>query len=79
MMVTDMDKLRVTDENPDLIDLFQWGLIPFWVEDDDAAERIKLRTLNARAETIFEKPAFRYSIQSKRCLVLVDGFFEWFG
>ena len=38
---------------------------------------IRQRTLNARAETIFEKPAFRYSIISKRCLVLADGFFEW--
>jgi len=38
---------------------------------------MRQRTLNARSETVFEKPAFRYSIMSKRCLILVDGFFEW--
>jgi putative SOS response-associated peptidase YedK len=55
----------------------RWGLIPFWVKDYESAIKIRQRTLNARAETIFEKPAFRQAIISKRCLVLVDGFFEW--
>lgn len=67
----------ITTENHSLIQLFQWGLIPFWVKDMYAAGKIRLRTLNARAETIFEKPAFRLSIRAKRCLVLVDGFYEW--
>jgi len=67
----------ISDEESDTIDYFQWGLIPFWVKDENSAKQIRSRTLNARAETIFEKPAFRHSIRSKRCLVLVDGFYEW--
>jgi putative SOS response-associated peptidase YedK len=59
------------------IDFFHWGLIPFWVKDTESAKAIREKTLNARAETLFEKPAFRNSIVSKRCLVIADGFFEW--
>jgi putative SOS response-associated peptidase YedK len=57
--------------------LFSWGLIPFWVKDEKAAGEIRLKTMNARAESIFEKPAFRASAETKHCLVLADGFFEW--
>ncbi len=67
----------ITNEKPSQIDLFQWGLIPFWVKNEDAAQKIKQQTLNARSETIFVKPAFRHAVSSKRCLVLVNGFFEW--
>ncbi len=67
----------VSNENPDSISFFQWGLVPFWVKDDNAARQIRLRTLNARAETIHKKPAFRHAISAKRCLVLADGFYEW--
>ena len=67
----------ISNEHVDRISFFQWGLIPFWVKDINEADRIRKHTLNARAETVFEKPAFRHSIRSKRCLVLVDGFFEW--
>ena len=67
----------ITNENPTQAVLMNWGLIPFWVKDDETALRIKKRALNARSETIFDKPMFRQSIISKRCLVLVDGFFEW--
>jgi len=59
------------------IRFFQWGLVPFWTKDESAAERIRTQTLNARAETIHQKPSFRASIMTKRCLVLVDGFYEW--
>ena len=51
--------------------------MPFWTKDEVAAERIRTQTLNARAETIHQKPSFRASIMTKRCLVLVDGFYEW--
>jgi putative SOS response-associated peptidase YedK len=47
------------------------------VKDNNTASKIRQRTLNARAETIFTKPAFRHSIRLKRCLVIADGFFEW--
>jgi len=67
----------ISNENPQAIDFYQWGLIPFWVKDIETANKIRKRTLNARSETIFEKPSFRHSIISKRCLVLADGFFEW--
>jgi putative SOS response-associated peptidase YedK len=54
------------------IQMFQWGLIPAWAKD----EEIRKSTLNARIETIAEKPSFRNSVK-QRCLVLVDGFYEW--
>ncbi len=67
----------ITSEEPDKVSLLNWGLIPFWVKDEATALRIRQRALNARGETVFEKPMFRHSITAKRCLVLVDGFFEW--
>ena len=67
----------ITNEKPEQTDLFNWGLIPFWVKDEKTAEDIKQRTINARSETIFEKPAFRSSAGRKHCLVIADGFFEW--
>jgi putative SOS response-associated peptidase YedK len=67
----------IAADDPGRIALFQWGLIPFWVKDSEAAAAIRAQTLNARAETIFEKPAFRQSIKARRCLVPADGFFEW--
>lgn len=54
-----------------------WGLIPTWVKDKNQAFDIMNKTLNARGETIFEKPAFRESAKSKRCILLVDGFYEY--
>lgn len=59
------------------IELFRWGLIPFWTKDRDAAQAIRTRTLNARAETIFEKPSFRDAIRKRRCLIPVTGFYDW--
>ncbi|KAA9356619.1 SOS response-associated peptidase [Larkinella humicola] len=66
----------ITQENPQEIQLFQWGLLPVWAREDKAAELANM-TLNAREDSIFEKPSFRDSIQSKRCLLLIDGFYEW--
>ncbi len=53
-----------------------WGLIPHWVKDN--AQKVKLwnTTLNARGESIFEKPSFRDAAKSKRCLIYLDGFYE---
>jgi len=64
-------------EDPESIKLVKWGLIPFWVRDSKAASEIRLKTFNARAETIGEKPSFRGAVKSKRCLVLCRGFYEW--
>ncbi|MFC1910788.1 SOS response-associated peptidase [Chloroflexota bacterium] len=67
----------ITNEDNRYIVLLRWGLIPFWVKSYDESLAIRQRTLNARSETIFTKPAFRHAIISKRSLVLADGFFEW--
>jgi len=67
----------ITDKKPKEIVLFKWGLIPYWVKDENYANNIRQRTANARAETIYEKPAFRNAAKNKHCLVLADGFFEW--
>lgn len=50
-----------------------WGLIPFWAKDASIASRL----INARAETITEKPAFKNAFNKRRCLILADGFYEW--
>ncbi len=51
----------------------KWGLIPFWAKDPAIGNRM----INARAETVAEKPAYRQSFKHRRCVVLADGFYEW--
>lgn len=62
----------IIDEQPDVITHYSWGLIPSWAKDED----IRKYTLNAKIETLEEKPSFRNSI-NKRCLVIANGFYEW--
>jgi putative SOS response-associated peptidase YedK len=57
--------------------LYNWGLIPFWVKTWQDALKLRNQTLNAKSETVFDKPAFRDSIVSRRCIIPVTGFFEW--
>ena len=59
------------------LSLFNWGLIPAWVKDQENADDISSKTLNAVGETVFEKPSFRKSIASRRCLFPISGFYEW--
>jgi putative SOS response-associated peptidase YedK len=74
----DLPKLPVIiNNNPKQIQLFTWGLVPFWVKDVKAAEEVRSKTMNARAESIYDKPSFRHAAEQKHCLVLADGFFEW--
>ena len=54
-----------------------WGLVPNWIKDNNAAKKIWNSTLNARSETIFEKPSFKDAIRNKRCIIYVDGFYEF--
>jgi len=55
------------------LELFKWGLIPSWAKDPAIGNRL----INARAETLAEKPSFRTALKKRRCLVLADGFYEW--
>jgi putative SOS response-associated peptidase YedK len=71
-----MDIPVITNEDPGLIQLLSWGLIPAWVKDVDKAHSIRNATLNARDNTLFEKPSFKRAAALNRCLVLVDGFYD---
>ena len=51
----------------------RWGLVPFWAKDLKMGSRM----INARAETLTEKPAFRSLLRSKRCVLVTDGYYEW--
>lgn len=62
----------ITAKESSRIQLFQWGLIPPWAKNDE----IQKNTLNARLETIQEKPSFKYVLEN-RCLIPADAFFEW--
>ena len=63
----------ITGENPHKLSYHRWGLIPPWAKDISVGNKM----INARAETITEKPSFRAPMFSKRCLVPADGFYEW--
>ena len=53
--------------------MLKWGLIPRWAKDPSIGHKM----INARAETIAEKPSFREPFKRRRCLILADGFYEW--
>ena len=60
-------------EHQNQAEYMRWGLIPSWAKDASMGARM----INARAETLAEKPSFRRALQKRRCLVLADGFYEW--
>tara|TARA_R110000868_G_scaffold96405_8_gene265262 strand:- start:157 stop:771 length:615 start_codon:yes stop_codon:yes gene_type:complete len=62
----------ILDEKPQLIQPINWGLIPFWAKD----KSIQKYALNAKIETLTEKPSFRNSV-NKRCLIIANSFWEW--
>lgn len=63
----------ITNIEPNKVSFYKWGLVPFWAKDQSLASKM----INARSETILEKPAFKNLMKRKRCLVLSDGFYEW--
>ena len=63
----------ITQQEPRMIHLYRWGLIPFWAKD----VKIGAKMINARIETIAEKPAFKQAFEKRRCLVPFDGYYEW--
>jgi putative SOS response-associated peptidase YedK len=63
----------ITNTKPDEITLARWGLIPHWAKDEKASYSM----INAKAETLEDKPTYRGPFRSKRCLIPADGFYEW--
>ncbi|MGW8184154.1 MAG: SOS response-associated peptidase [Burkholderiales bacterium] len=69
----DLPVFRVAPERGRELTLLRWGLVPSWAKDP----AIGARMINARAETVSEKPAFRAAFRRRRCLVPMSGFYEW--
>jgi putative SOS response-associated peptidase YedK len=75
--ITPTQTIPIVKTTPDAsareLRLFRWGLVPFWAKDAS----IGARMINARSESVAEKPAFRAPFKNRRCLVPADGFYEW--
>jgi putative SOS response-associated peptidase YedK len=65
--------VTTTKEGEPRGELLRWGFVPFWAKDP----AIGVRMINARAESLAEKPAFRDALATRRCLIVADGFYEW--
>ena len=65
--------IRANEQGEKHLGMLRWGLVPFWAKDPS----IGARMINARAETVAEKPSFRGAFKKRRCLVLADGYYEW--
>ncbi|MCU0484646.1 MAG: SOS response-associated peptidase [Anaerolineales bacterium] len=63
----------ISNAAPSQVSFYTWGLIPSWAKDPAIGSRM----INARAETLAEKPSFRTPLRRRRCLILADGFYEW--
>ena len=65
--------IRSNDAQQRELSMLRWGLVPFWAKDPAIGNRM----INARAETVAEKPSYRAAFRHRRCVVLADGFYEW--
>jgi putative SOS response-associated peptidase YedK len=63
----------VEEDEKRKLEMLRWGLIPSWAKDPAIGNKM----INARAETVSEKPSFRKAFKVRRCLILADGFYEW--
>lgn len=63
----------IPNTGDNILSMYQWGLIPSWSKDPAIGGRM----INARAESLAEKPSFRNAYRRRRCLILADGFYEW--
>lgn len=67
----------IANEAHSIIQLFQWGLIPFFIKNKNDADKIRFMTLNAKIETLHQKKSFSTSARNRLCLIPSTGFFEW--
>jgi putative SOS response-associated peptidase YedK len=67
----------ILQDAPTVLSSAHWGLIPSFAQTESEAATLKTNTINAKGETLFVRASFKDSIQRKKCVVLVDGFFEW--
>jgi len=65
----------IKHDNKNTLEKLHWGLVPFWAKDISIGSRM----INARAETVSQKPSFRNAFRKRRCLIPADGFYEWKG
>jgi len=65
----------IKHDNENKLEKLHWGLVPFWAKDVSIGSRM----INARAETVSQKPSFRNAFKKRRCLIPADGFYEWTG
>jgi putative SOS response-associated peptidase YedK len=67
----------IQQDQPDIVKSAKWGLVPAFITDPIKAKVYLVNTLNAKAETVFEKVSFKNTIHSQRCLIPAAGFYEW--
>lgn len=63
----------IIEHGQSILTAMRWGLIPFWAKDESIGSKL----INARAETVDEKPSYKHSFQKRRCLIVANGFYEW--
>lgn len=67
------DVAVVTNTGKPRVEFFRWGLVPFWAKDPSIGNKM----INARAETLAEKPSFKHAFKRRRCIIFANGYFEW--